>query len=282
MRRAHRPARPQRFSSRPEYQHLPQNQSLQSSMHGERWSVLAASFDVYSSYRPLLQVPGHLPEEPLVACADEEDFVEACFLFRAERGRTHIESLTYPEANGIEVRRGIGHQPVCVGMAGRRRSVSYQVTTNLGVDPGAGEHSGKELWKRSCCGNGEEMTGVGIVGRSHLGRCHLAWREAEVLAIATMDISLNQERAQKKLAKLLHFLMVSSLGYRIGKGFRKLIEEKCILANVELEVGLWERTIAQGNHEGMLKLALPERQYTLTQSFTQSLFCRLCCRRTGF
>src|SRR6266516_665924 len=282
MRRAHRPARPRRFSGRPECQHLLRNQSQQSSMHGERCFVLAAFFHLYSSYRPLLQMPGYLPEEPLVACADEEDFLETCFLFRAERGCTHIEPLTDPEANSIEVRRGIGRQPVCVGMARGRRSISYQVTTNLGVDPGAGEYSGKKFWKRSCRSNGEEMTRVGIGGGSHPSRCHLAWREAELLTIATMQVGLNQERVQKKLAKLIHFLMVSRLGRRIGKGFRELIEEKCILANVELEVGLWERTIAQGYYEGMLKLALPERQYTLTQSFTQSLFCRLCCRRTGF
>src|SRR5579884_1258827 len=113
------------------------------------------------------------------------------------------------------------------------------------------------------------MTRVGIRCGSHTRRGHLSRREAKTLAIATMEIGLDEQGIQHIPAKLFHLAVIIGLAYCVGEGFRQDIEEQRILANVELKVFTWQGASAQSHDEGMLALALPERQHTCPQALTE-------------
>src|SRR5579871_2579020 len=130
-------------------------------------------------------------------------------------------------------------------------AITDQMMPDFGIYPGAGKDSGEDFGQGSGRGNREQVTGVSIIGRSHERCGHLFWRKSKTLCITAMEFSFDQEGIQDILAKLFHFIMIGGFSDSIGEGFGQLVEEKCILANIELEVGLRQTAIAQPNDKRM-------------------------------
>src|SRR5579875_4063985 len=100
---------------------------------------------VKSSLRPPFQSPGHLPEQPFIARTNQENLVQTGLSIRAESSRAGIQMFSYPGPDGIEIRRSIGIQPICVRMIGGWQFFTDQVAAHFSIDPGAWKNGRENL-----------------------------------------------------------------------------------------------------------------------------------------
>src|SRR5258708_23560566 len=182
-------------------------------------------------------MPGHLPEEPLVACAGQENLVKTCFFLGSAENGASIEPFAYPPTDGIKVWRDVGSKPVRVRVISSGRCTPDEMTTNFRIDPGARQDGSKEFGQCPTGGDEEQMTGIGVVRWSHKRARHLGRCEPEAFSVALMQASLDKQGVQEQLAKLLHLCMVRGFGGGIREGFRQFVEEKRILTDIELKIG---------------------------------------------
>src|SRR5258708_15483013 len=107
-------------------------------------------------------MPGNLPEEPLVACAGQENLVQTCFFLGREENGASIEPFAYPPTDGIKVWRDVGSKPVRVRVISSGRCTPDEMTTNFRIYSGARQDWSQEFGRCAAGGDAEQMNGIGV------------------------------------------------------------------------------------------------------------------------
>src|SRR5258708_36238008 len=135
-------------------------------------------------------MPGHLPEEPLVACAGQENLVQTCFFLGREENGASIEPFAYPPTDGIKVWRDVGSKPVRVRVISCGRCTPDEMTTNFRIEPGARQDGSQEFGRSPGGGDEEQMKGISVGRWSHKRARHLGTDEAKAVSCTLMQSRL--------------------------------------------------------------------------------------------